>query len=265
MENERQEGRRSKSSSASNVPPPPPTLTIHLLYIVRHCHWNVENHKFTGWSSDQLKEINLESGGNSWSFGRAHPPPPGTPHVLDQHTTKKHSGGKSVMSGASIARIALGVLAAIGVLIALFSRRKSSPSSHFLDEEISSQSRSFTPLASQELSKDLPTDISNDFKGHKSVDSFASIDIKTLQKSPSVGFKLPPPECKKTYNDNEFTNLLNARKITSLRATSYSLVDLQLATANFASGRLLEKASHFIIEELPIIGYEGAIHQVIRD
>ena len=86
------------------------------------------------------------------------------------------------------------------------------------------------------------------------MDSSASIDIKTLQKSPSFGFKLPPPKFKQTYNDNEFANLLNARKSTSLRATSYSLADLQLATANFASGRLLEKASHFIIEELPIIG-----------
>ena len=75
--------------------------------------------------------------------------------------------------------------------------------------------------------------------GHRSVDSSASIDVKTLQKSPSVGFKLPPPEFKQTYNDNEFVNLLNARKSTSLRATSYSLADLQLATANFASGRLL--------------------------
>ena len=86
------------------------------------------------------------------------------------------------------------------------------------------------------------------------MDSFASIDIKTLQKSPSVGLKPPPPEFKQTYNDNEFTNLLNARKSTSLRATYYSLADLQLATTNFASGRLLEKASHFIIEELPIFG-----------
>ena len=43
-------------------------------------------------------------------------------------------------------------------------------------------------------------------------------------------------------------------KSTSLRATYYSLADLQLATANFASGRLLEKASHFIIEELTVIG-----------
>ena len=75
-----------------------------------------------------------------------------------------------------------------------------------------------------------------------------------MQKSPSVGFKLPPPEFKKTYIDNEFANLLNARKSTSLRATHYSLADLQLATTNFASGRLLEKASHFIIEELIVIG-----------
>ena len=86
------------------------------------------------------------------------------------------------------------------------------------------------------------------------MDSSTSIDIKTLQKSPSFGFKLPPPEFKQTYNDNEFTNLLNARKSTSLRATSYSLADLQPATANFVSRRLLEKASNFIIEELPIIG-----------
>ena len=86
------------------------------------------------------------------------------------------------------------------------------------------------------------------------MDSFALIDIKTLQKSPSVGFKLPPPKFKQTYNDNEFANLLNARKSTSLCATSYSLEDLQLATANFASDRLLEKTSHFIIEELPILG-----------
>ena len=44
------------------------------------------------------------------------------------------------------------------------------------------------------------------------MDSSASIDIKTLQKSPLVCFKLPPPEFKKTYIDNEFANLLNARK-----------------------------------------------------
>uniref|UniRef100_A0A2N9J063 Protein kinase domain-containing protein n=1 Tax=Fagus sylvatica TaxID=28930 RepID=A0A2N9J063_FAGSY len=203
---------------------------------------NVENNKFTGWIPDQLKEINLESGGNSWSSGAAPPPPPGTPRIAHPQSTH-HADGKSVKSGAAIAGIALGVLAAIGVLIALFSRRKSSPSSHFLEEETSSQTRSFTPLASRELSKDMPADISPDFEELKSVNSSASIDIKTLQKCPSIGLPLPPSEFKQAYNDNEFANRLNARRSTSIRATPYSLGDLQLATANFASGRLLGEGS----------------------
>lgn len=65
----------------------------------------------------------------------------------------------------AIAAIALGILALIGFLIALLSRRKSSPSSHFLDEERLSQHRSFTPLASQELPQDLHPNISKDFTG----------------------------------------------------------------------------------------------------
>ena len=77
----------------------------------------------------------------------------------------------------------------------------------------------------------------------KSVNSSASIDIKTLQKCPSIGLPLPPSEFKRAYNDNEFANRLNARRSTSIRATPYSLGDLQLATANFASGRLLGEGS----------------------
>lgn len=66
----------------------------------------------------------------------------------------------------AITGIALGVLVVIGVLIALFSRRKASPSSDFLDEErLSQRRRSFTPLASQELSQDLRADITKGFKG----------------------------------------------------------------------------------------------------
>lgn len=65
----------------------------------------------------------------------------------------------------TIAGIALGVLAAIGILIALFSRRKSPPPSNFLDDERISQRRSFTPLASRELSQDFHAGIHKDFKG----------------------------------------------------------------------------------------------------
>ena len=87
------------------------------------------------------------------------------------------------------------------------------------------------------------------------MDSSASIEIKTLQKSPSVGFKLPPPEFKQTYNDNEFVNLLNARKSTPfmLHLTLWQIYNLLLLISHQA-GRLLEKVTHFIIEELTIIG-----------
>lgn len=73
---------------------------------------------------------------------------------------------------------------------------------------------------------------------YKTLDSSASIDIVTvgLQKSPSVSLK-------QSFNDNEFANRLNSRRSTSIRAISYTLSDLQTATANFAAGRLLGEGS----------------------
>lgn len=65
----------------------------------------------------------------------------------------------------AIAGIAFGVLAVIIIVVALSKRRSSLPSSHFTDEEKHSQHRSFTPLASQELTKDLVADVSKDYKG----------------------------------------------------------------------------------------------------
>ncbi|KAJ7952087.1 putative Strubbelig receptor [Quillaja saponaria] len=204
---------------------------------------NVENNKFTGWIPEELKDISdLETGGNSWSSGPAPPPPPGTPALAAKHKAKKENG-KSVISGIAIAGIALGVLAVIVILIAFFSRRSSSPSSHFLDEERFSQNRSFTPLTSQELSKDLHDDIPRGYKDFKSVDSSAAIDTKALQKSPSIGLRSSISDRVQSFNDNEFANRLNARRSTSVRATPFSLVDLQTATGNFASGRLLGEGS----------------------
>jgi len=77
----------------------------------------------------------------------------------------------------------------------------------------------------------------------KSLDKSASVDIKALQKSPSIGRKHPPSDLTRSYDENEFANRLNAPRSTSLRATSYSLADLQLATVNFATGRLLGEGS----------------------
>lgn len=201
---------------------------------------NIENNKFTGWVPVELKEINiLKTGGNPWSSGPAPPPPPGTPPI--KHS-EKLKNGKSVVSGVAIAGIAFGVLAVIVIVVALSKRRSSSPSSHFIGEERHSQHRSFTPLASRELTKDSGDDLSRDYKGFKSLDS-TSIDIKALQKVPSIGVRSSVSDCVQSFNDSEFANRLNARRSTSIRGVPFSLAELQTATANFASGRLLGEGS----------------------
>lgn len=72
----------------------------------------------------------------------------------------------------------------------------------------------------------------------KSLDSVGSVDIKssTLEKSPS---RAPLYESIHSLKDDEFANRLNPRRSISFRATSYNLADLQSATANFATERLI--------------------------
>ncbi|CAK8565196.1 unnamed protein product [Lathyrus sativus] len=196
---------------------------------------NVENNKFIGWVPELLKDINsLRTGGNSWSSGPAPPPPPGTPPI--ERSEKK--AGKSIVTGVAIAGIVFGVLIVIILIIALCKRRRSFvPSSHFIDEDRRSQHKSFTPIASQELTKGLGYDDSTKYKGFKAMDSTAIV-IKALQKCLST-VRLSLSNCVQTFTDNEFANCLNSKRSTSVRCTPFSLGELQIGTTNFASGRLL--------------------------
>ncbi|KAF8400122.1 hypothetical protein HHK36_013418 [Tetracentron sinense] len=209
---------------------------------------NVENNQFSGWIPNDLKDINsIQTGGNSWSSGPA-------PNQQNSSHGSRHSskGGKetkkSGLSGAAIAGIVISVLVALVIIIALFSR-KSSSTSHYLDEEKLSQRRPFTPLVSHELSNDIRSDICKDFKDAilatelKSLESSSSITVKALQTSPSIGLKPPPSDRINSFNDTEFANRLNVKRSTSIHATAYSLADLQSATGNFATGRLLGEGS----------------------
>lgn len=76
---------------------------------------------------------------------------------------------------------------------------------------------------------------------NKSLNSNTSVDIKPLQRTTSIGLKapVPPTNHAKSFHDNEFANRLKAGRSTSARATSFYLGELQTATANFATGRLL--------------------------
>ncbi|XP_057967630.1 protein STRUBBELIG-RECEPTOR FAMILY 5-like [Malania oleifera] len=201
---------------------------------------NIANNRFTGWIPDDLKNIkSIQTGGNSWSSG----PAPPSYHHSSRHTSKDGKEDKSGLSGAAIAGIALGVLLALVIVIVLLSRKSASPAPHFLDEERLGQLRSFSPLSSQELSSDLHADAHKDFKGLKSFDSSSSIAVKVLQTSPSAGLKPPPSDRIRSFNDNEFANRLNVKRSTSVHARCYPLSDLQSATGNFATGRLLGEGS----------------------
>ncbi|PIN23864.1 Serine/threonine protein kinase [Handroanthus impetiginosus] len=197
---------------------------------------NIGNNKFTGWIPDQLKSIkNLKTGGNDWSSGPAPPPPPGQTSVRSD----KSSAG---LSGAAIAVIVMGVFIVLGFIITLFSRTRSSPPpSHFLEEDTLSQQRPFAPLSSGD-SPAAAAESRIDFRELESFKSSSSFKVKS--------FRLKPPQSDhhlKSLNNNEnCTNdhMINVvKRSSSVHVASYSLADLQTATANFAMGRLLGEGS----------------------
>ncbi|KAF6143847.1 hypothetical protein GIB67_009828 [Kingdonia uniflora] len=187
---------------------------------------NVMNNQFSGSIPNELKEIgSIETGGNSWSSGSG-----SSSNKSSKHSSKGE--GKSGLNGIAIAGIVIGALVALAIIIALFSCKSSSSSSHFLDEERLSQRRAFTPLVSRELS--IPN-----FKELQPPESSAAITVKALHTSPSMGLKPPPSDRLKSFNGSDFANKANVKRSMSIHAVTFSLSDLQSATGNFASARLL--------------------------
>ncbi|KAL5706095.1 hypothetical protein ACHQM5_024304 [Ranunculus cassubicifolius] len=193
----------------------------------------VQNNKFTGTVPAKLQEIDyIQTGGNSFTTG-------GNLQRRNQNDPSDEGGSSSGMSGVAIAGIVIGVLVVIVLVLSLLSRKSSSSSAaHFLEEDKLSQRRSFTPLVSRELE-------AANFREMKGLESSPSLRVKSLQISPSMGVKRPTPDKIASLSDAEFANRLNMSRSTSTRAaaTPYSLADLQSATGNFATGRLLGEGS----------------------
>lgn len=74
----------------------------------------------------------------------------------------------------------------------------------------------------------------------KSFERTTSVDLKDhLADRDYIPHKDPLTDRTNSLHDNEFANRLKAKRTTSARVIVYSLTDLQTATANFATGRLL--------------------------
>ncbi|CAN4100015.1 unnamed protein product [Withania somnifera] len=214
---------------------------------------NVANNQFNGWVPDELKDIKiLQTGGNSWSSGAAPPPPPG--QKAKPHTRKsENKSGKSGLGKAAIAGILLGVLLVLGVIIALLSRRKRSPpSSHFLEEDKFSRRQDFSPLSSHELSSGVRVNMQEDFRDsssatEKRLQTSSSMGLRRLTSERHKSFNMKemkiaaPLDHLKSSNDKDFASPL--KRSSSVKIAHYPLADLQNATSNFASSRLLGEGS----------------------
>ncbi|OEL30305.1 Protein STRUBBELIG-RECEPTOR FAMILY 6 [Dichanthelium oligosanthes] len=197
---------------------------------------NLVNNRFTGWIPSQLKKINsIQTDGNSWSTGPAPPPPPYTaPPPPNRRNSpgqngdgSSSSGGKSGIGGGGVAGIIISLLV-VGAIIAFFliKRRKHKAAM----EEHFEQHQPFTSFPSNEV-KDM-----------KPIDESTAIDIESLASPASISLKPPPKiECHKSFDDDDFSNkpVLKKSNITPIKATVYSVADLQMATDSFSFDNLV--------------------------
>ncbi|XP_022721665.1 protein STRUBBELIG-RECEPTOR FAMILY 6-like isoform X2 [Durio zibethinus] len=204
----------------------------------------ISNNHFTGWIPDQLKSINLQKDGNSWSSGPAPPPPPGTPPAT--RNNRNHNSGtnsspsdgvsgggssKSGIGGGGIAGIVVSILV-VGAIVAFFLVKRRSRRSSSDIEKLDNQP--FAPLASKEVQE------------MKSIQSSSSLETKTFDKPASINLRPPPIDRHKSFDEEEFSKKpIVVKKAVTVPAnvTSYSIADLQMATDSFSVENLLGEGS----------------------
>ncbi|KAJ0987453.1 hypothetical protein J5N97_005809 [Dioscorea zingiberensis] len=203
---------------------------------------NVANNNFSGWIPDQLKKINnLQTGGNSWSSGPAPPPPPYTPPPPGRRinpgngsggnggSSSGNGGGKSSgIGGGGVAGIIISILV-IGAIVAFFLiRRKRQKSS---TQENLEQAQPFTPLAS------------NEFKEMKSIQASSFINTNVVPPSAPISLKPPPRHQSFDEDDLSMKPVVKNANMAPIKATVYSVADLQIATDSFSIDNLIGEGS----------------------
>jgi hypothetical protein len=196
---------------------------------------NVANNHFTGWIPSQLKKINnLQTDGNSWSNGPAPPPPPysappppNRPNSPGQNNGGSSSGGSSGIGGGGVAGIIISLLV-VGAVVAFFvirrRKRRAALEEHF------EQHQPFTSFPSNEV-KDM-----------KPIEESTTIDVESLPSPASFSLKPPPKiERHKSFDDDDLSNkpVLKKTNVAPIKATVYSVADLQMATESFSMDNLV--------------------------
>ncbi|KAH9713925.1 protein STRUBBELIG-RECEPTOR FAMILY 6 [Citrus sinensis] len=217
--------------------------TIDVLANLPLDNLNIANNRFTGWVPEQLKNINLQKDGNSWSSGPAPPPPPGTPparknnpkHKSDSNKSPSESEGgskKSGIGGGGIAGILISLFVVGGIVAFFLVKRRRSRRSSTDIEKLDNQP--FAPLAAS----------SNEVQGNqlKLVQSSSSIDTKTFDTAVSINLRPPPIDRHKSFDEEDFSKksiVVKKAVKAPTNVTSYSIADLQMATGSFNVENLL--------------------------
>ncbi|PWA86190.1 STRUBBELIG-receptor family 6 [Artemisia annua] len=213
------------------------TGTINVLADLPLKNLNVANNKFNGWVPTQLKNINLQKDGNSWSSGPAPPPPPGTPPAGRRQPNGNKSpssgnssdgGKKSGIGGGAIAGIVISILV-VGAIVAFFLLKKRSRKSPNDIEKTNNQT--FAPPASPP----------------QAVQATPTANTKAFEIPPAaLNLKPPPIERHKSFDDDDFSAKPVVPKKISVAPTnaiSYSIADLQIATDSFSADNLVGEGS----------------------
>ncbi|XP_022152611.1 protein STRUBBELIG-RECEPTOR FAMILY 6-like isoform X2 [Momordica charantia] len=226
--------------------------TIDVLANLPLQNLNVENNNFTGWIPERLKNINIQEGANSWSFGLAPPPPPGTPvnqnyryHKpgINYSPLSSDAGGggssRSGISGGAIAGILISVIVVGAVLAYLLVKRRPKRSS--TDIEKQKQKLGNLPSVSP-----ASNEVQDSLAEMKLIHTSSSFDAKALDSPASINLKPPPIERHKSFDDNDTLKISvvkNTNAAPPISVRSYSIADLQMATGSFNVENLLGEGS----------------------
>lgn len=210
---------------------------------------NVGNNRFSGWIPNQLKKINnLQTDGNSWNLGPAPPPPPFSTPPAGRKTNPGHNsnGGNSSpkskdgrkssgINGGAIAGVIISVLV-VGAVIAFFLvRRKKKKSS--LGGAAHEYNEPLTPLASNEV------------KEMKSIQSSSAVNTTAFTPIVApINLKPPPIDRYKSNEEDELSSdskavVKKTKAAPPVKATVYSVADLQVATDSFSADNLIGQGS----------------------
>ncbi|XP_062211481.1 protein STRUBBELIG-RECEPTOR FAMILY 7-like isoform X2 [Phragmites australis] len=235
------------------------TGTIDVLTNLPLTDLNVANNQFSGSIPDKLKSIsNLQTSGNSFSNSPAPAAstPPNTPPPLRPFTTgipshsnnspssgsdtdngggraggRVGSGGKSSkVGGGTVAGIVISLVVVVALGAFFLIKRKSMRHQQGGDPE---KNDYLSPLASGKIKQLRP---------------IRSVSLSPTGKENNVSMNLKAPskiELHTSFDENDPTNKPATKKInlSSIRATAYTVADLQVATESFSAHNQIGEGS----------------------